>query len=147
MGAADHKTSGRIDKELCFLIDQLCRQNGIKYIFLNILMDLFLCHILIVLRRQYNRLQASGSAILVILYGNLCFSIGTQVLQRAVLAYIRELECQLVSQRDRIRHIFLRLIGCIAKHHSLISGSGIKVVCQITLLCLQRLIDTHCNIS
>ena len=46
---ADNETSGRIDKEFCILINHLCRQNLVKYIFFNILMDLLLGYFLVML--------------------------------------------------------------------------------------------------
>ena len=47
--SADYETSGRVDEELGVLIDQLCRQNRIKDIFFDILVNLFLCYIGIML--------------------------------------------------------------------------------------------------
>ena len=47
--SADYKTSGRIDKELGVLVDQLCRQDRIKNIFLNIFVNLFLRYIRVML--------------------------------------------------------------------------------------------------
>ena len=53
-----------------------------------------------------------------------------------------------MRHRDRVRHIFLRLVGSISEHHSLISGSDRFdiVLGHFIFFCLQRFIDSERNI-
>ena len=44
-----YETSCRIDKELCLIVNHILWKNWIKYIFLDVLMDLLLGNILVVL--------------------------------------------------------------------------------------------------
>ena len=75
--SADYETSGWIDEEFGICIDHVYRQNGIKYILPDILMDLLLGYMLVMLGRQNNRFQTERLAILVILYGYLALSVGS----------------------------------------------------------------------
>ena len=50
--SADDETSGRIDEVLGICIQQFFRENRFKYEFLDILVNLCLCHIGIVLGRK-----------------------------------------------------------------------------------------------
>ena len=75
--SADHKTSGRIDEELGVCIDHVCGQNGIEYIFLDILMNLFLRYMLVMLGRQNDSFQTDRLAILIIFYGYLALAVGS----------------------------------------------------------------------
>ena len=52
-----------------------------------------------------------------------------------------------MSQADGIRHQFGSLIGCITEHHTLVAGTGIKIVLQDSFFRFQCLIDTHGNVS
>ena len=78
--SADYKASCRIDKELCILIYHICRNNLIKYILLDICMDLLLSYILIMLSGQNHCIQTNRLSILVILYCNLSLSVRTKIL-------------------------------------------------------------------
>ena len=85
--SADNKTSGRVDEELCLCIYQFLRQDRIKHVFLDILMDLLLCNIIIMLCGQYDSFQTKRLSILIILNGNLCLSVRSQIGKCAVLAH------------------------------------------------------------
>ena len=121
--SADHKTACRIDEEFCMFIYHLSRDDLVKYIFLDICVDLFLCHIRIMLCRKYHCIQTFRSSILIILYCYLCLSVRTQVRERSVLAHFCQLKGKFVCHCDRIRHKFCCFVGCISKHHTLISCS------------------------
>ena len=73
--SADYKTSCRVDEELCLLIYHALRNDCIEYIFLNIFMDLILCHFRIMLCRKYDCIQTCRNTILIIFNRNLCLSI------------------------------------------------------------------------
>ncbi len=77
--SADYKTSGRVDKNLVSLIYHVCRKDRIEYIFFDILMNLLLGYIRIMLSGKNNRIQTERFAVLIVLYGNLCLSVRTQV--------------------------------------------------------------------
>ena len=107
-------------------------------------MDLLLGNILVVLCWKYNCLKSYRLSCLIILYWNLCLSVRTKVCKCAVFSNLCELECKLVSECDWVWHVLLSLICSISKHHSLISGSGVEVVCKVALFCL---VNSHGDIS
>ena len=49
--SADNETSCRVDKELGLLVDHISRDNGVKYILFDILVNLLLSNGLVVLGR------------------------------------------------------------------------------------------------
>ena len=112
-------------------------------------MDLLLRHILVMLGGKYHSLQAHGSAVLIILHRHLTLAVRTQIGKGAVLAHLCQLPCQLVSQGNRVGHQFRRLVGGVAKHHSLISGAyGFDLfVAETGLPGLQGLVHTHGNVG
>ena len=73
--SADHETSGRIYKEFGVLIYQFLWQDHIKYMFFDVFVDLFLCYVRIMLRRQNNCIQSCRFSVFIIFYGNLSFSV------------------------------------------------------------------------
>ena len=73
--SADYETSCRVDEVLCILIYHICRDNLIKYIFLDIFMNLLLSYIRIMLCRAYNSIDTERFSSFIIFYSNLCFSI------------------------------------------------------------------------
>jgi len=79
MRSADYKTAGRVDEELGVLIYHVCRDNFVEYVFFDILMDLLLGYFRIMLCGKNNSVKAERFAVLIILYGYLCFSIRTKV--------------------------------------------------------------------
>ena len=52
--STDDKTSGWVDEELRLIIDHILWKDRIKYIFLDIRMDLLLGYILVMLGRKHN---------------------------------------------------------------------------------------------
>ena len=111
-------------------------------------MNLLLCHVSTVLRGQDNSIQPNRSALLVVFHRHLCLAVRPQIGERAVLSDLCKAQGQLVRQCDGIRHELRRLIGGIAEHHTLITGSdGFDLtVVHLVLFGLQRLVDTHGNI-
>ena len=77
--SADNETASWIDKELGILIYHISRDDLIKYILFNILMDLLLSYIFIMLGRKDNCIQTYWLVIFIILYSNLCLAIWTKV--------------------------------------------------------------------
>ena len=144
--SADHETACRIYEEFCLIIDHFLWKDRIEYIFLYIIMDLLLCNIFIMLCRKYNCLKSLRLSSLIILYRNLCFSVWTKICKSSVFSYLCKLECKLVCKCDRIRHILFCLVCCISKHHSLISGTCIKIILKSSFFCFKSLINAHCNI-
>ena len=146
--SADHKTACRIDEEFCMFIYHLSRDDLVKYIFLDICVDLFLCHIRIMLCRKYHCIQTFRSSILIILYCYLCLSVRTQVRERSVLAHFCQLKGKFVCHCDRIRHKFCCFVGCISKHHTLISCSDCFqfIIGHFIFFCFQRLVHSKRNI-
>ena len=73
--SADNKTTCRIDEILRIRINHISRNDRIKNILLNILMDLLLSNIRIMLCRAYNSIDSLRLAGLIILNSNLSLSI------------------------------------------------------------------------
>ena len=149
MRPTDNETSRRINKEFRIVINQFLWKNHIKYIFFNIFVDLILCHICIMLCGQNNSFQAFWSAVFVIFHWDLALAVRPQVFQSTVFSHLCQLQCQFMSQRNRIRHIFRRLVCSIAKHHPLIAGTDRLDLCigHFVFFSLQSLIYTHGNIG
>ena len=112
-------------------------------------MDLLLCHRRIVLRGTYHRIQTDGLSVFAVFHCHLGFSVGTQIGKRAVLSYFGQLTGQFMCQRDGIGHIFRRLVGGIAKHHTLISrADGVDLfIGHFIFFCFQGLIHTQSDIG
>ena len=73
--SADNKTACRVDEIFGIRVNHISRDDRIKNIFLNVLMDLLLSNIRIMLCRAYNRIDSLRFASLIILNCNLSFSI------------------------------------------------------------------------
>ncbi|GFI38149.1 hypothetical protein IMSAGC015_02338 [Lachnospiraceae bacterium] len=95
---ADHEPPCRVDEEFCILIYHTFRNDGVKYMFLDILMDLLLRHVRIMLCRKHYRIQPLRYTLFVILYRNLGLSVRSQIRKRAVLPHLCEPDRKLVCQ-------------------------------------------------
>ena len=146
--SSDHETSGRIDKEFCMLIYHLRRNDLIKYIFFDVFMDLLLCHIRVMLCGKYHCIQTFWSSVFIIFYGYLSLSVRAKIRQRSVLAHFCQLKGKFVCHCDRIRHKFCCFVGCISKHHTLISCSDCFqfIIGHFIFFCFQRLVHSKRNI-
>ena len=146
MRSTDNETSCWVDEELGLVIDKLLREDRVEDILLYILMDLLLSNVLIMLSRKDNSLKTEWLTILIILYRNLSLSIRAKILKSAVFSYISKSLSELVSKRDRIRHIVVSLVCSVTEHHTLVTSTGIKVVLELALLSLESLVNTHSDI-
>ncbi len=147
MRSTDNETSCWVDEELGLVIDELLGKDGIEDVLLDVLVNLLLGDILVVLGGEDDGLQPLGLAVLVVLYGNLGLAVRTEVLQCTVLADLCKLSCQLVSQRNRVRHVLRRLVRRIAEHHTLVAGAGIQIVPHLAFLGLEGLVHAHGNVG
>ena len=77
MRPPDHETACGVDKIFGVFIQKLLGKDWIENIFFDVLMDLFLSHILIMLGGKNYRFQTDGLACLVILHRNLALAIGS----------------------------------------------------------------------
>ena len=73
--SADYKTSCRIDEVFCILVYHISRDDLIKYIFLNVLMDLLLSYIRVMLCRAYNCIDTDRFAFFTVFNSYLSFSV------------------------------------------------------------------------
>ena len=127
--SADNETAGGVDEEFCICIYHLCRKNRIKNIFFDVFMDLFLCHIRIMLCGQYDSIQTNRFVVFIIFNSNLSLSVRTQILQSAVFADFGQLQGQFVGQSDGIGHVLFGFVGGVTKHHTLIACTdGIDLI-------------------
>ena len=146
--SADHESACRIDEELGVLIDHIRRKDLVKDILLDVSVDLLLIRIVRVLRGENNRLKSAGLSVLIVLHGDLCLSVGSEIRERSVLSDFRELSGQLVRQVDRIRHIAFALIGSISEHHALVARTDRLelLIGHFVLLCLKGAVHAHRDI-
>ena len=149
MRSTDHEASGRVDEELCICVYHLLRKDLIKYIFLDVLMDLLLSHILIMLCGKNDCVKAERLSVLIVLNCNLGLSVRSQVRKSSVLSDLGETSCKLMRKSDRIRHVLLRLIACETEHHTLITSTDRiqLIVCHVVLFRFKRLVNTHSDIA
>ena len=76
-----------------------------------------------VLRGQHHGVDADGAVVVVVLDGDLGLAVGTQVVERAVLAHLGELLREPVGQRDRQRHQLGGVVAGVAEHQALVAGA------------------------
>ena len=81
----------------------------------------------IVLGGNDNRIDADGNAVFVF-DRNLCFAVGPQIGQGAVLSHLGQAAGQPMRQRNRQGHQFLGLAAGIPEHHALVTGTGLRLV-------------------
>src|SRR5205814_95389 len=77
-----------------------------------------------VLGGDNHRVHAHRLHVLVVLHGDLRFTVRTQVRQRAVLANFGKFAAEFVGQRNRCGHQFGSFVGGIAEHHALVAGAA-----------------------
>ena len=61
-------------------------------------MDLFLCHIIIMLGRENDSLKTNRLSCFIIFHGNLCLSIRSEIAQCAVFSHLGQLTRKLVRK-------------------------------------------------
>ena len=145
--AADNETAGGVDVHLRLVVDELGGKDGVEDVLLDILVDLLLGHIGIVLGRKNDGFETAGLAVLVVFYRNLGLAVRTQILEGAVLADLCQLLGELMRQADGIGHVFVRLVRCVAEHHTLVAGTGIQVFRRVAALCFEGLVNTESNVG
>ena len=144
----DDKTSCGIDEKFRLIIHHFFRQNLIKDLSLHIFVNLLLIHFRIVLCRQDYSFQTERLPVFIIFHADLRLAVRSQIRKNPILTHLRKSLGQLMSKRNRIRHILLRLICGIAKHHALVTcANRIQfLIRHIRFLCLQGLVHTKGNI-
>ena len=121
--SADDEAAGRVDVVFRLAVQELLRNDGLDDVLDQILLDLLLGHVGVVLRGDQDGIHAHG-LIVFVFDGHLGLAVRTQVGQHAVLADLRQLHRQLVSQRDGQRHEFRGLRAGVAEHDALVAGAA-----------------------
>ncbi len=132
-GAADDEHAGRVDVVARVGAQPLGGKHFLDDEVHHRLVDVGLADALIVLRRQYHRINTHRLAILVA-QGHLAFGIGAQPGQRAVLAQLRLPLYQTVGVEDGRGHESFGFIGGVAEHQALVAGTLFLVVAGIDAL-------------
>ena len=76
LGSPDDETPCGIDEKFCLPVNQIPGQHGIKYIFPDIPVNLFLAHVLVMLGGENHRFQAYGLAVFIVFHGYLALAVG-----------------------------------------------------------------------
>ena len=146
--SSDNETASRVDEELGVCIYHVSWKDRIEDIFLDILMDLFLRYFFTMLSGQNNCLQTDRFAVLIIFNSNLSLSVRTKIRKSTIFTNVGQSLGQFVSQRDGIRHQLRSFVGCVTKHHTLVSSTNcfqLAVIHQM-LFSFQGLVNTHSNV-
>ena len=143
--SADDELARRIDEDLRRIRQEFGRHDGLDDMLDEVLADLFELDILVVLRRDDDRVDGDRLAIF-IEHRDLRLAVRTKIGERAVLADLGEAACEAVCQRNGQRHVLLRLIRRIAEHHALIAGADGIFDVHIALTRLECLVDALCDI-
>ena len=143
--SADDELARRIDEDLRRVRQEFCRDNSLDDMLDEVLADLFELDILVVLRRDDDRVDGDRLAIF-IEHRDLRLAVRAKIGERAVLADLGEAACEAVCQRDGQRHVLLRLIRRIAEHHALIAGADGIFDIHVALTRLECLVDALRNV-
>ena len=143
--SADDELARRIDEDLRRVRQEFCRDNSLDDMLDEVLADLFELDILVVLRRDDDRVDGDRLAIF-IEHRDLRLAVRAKIGERAVLADLGEAACEAVCQRDGQRHVLLRLIRRIAEHHALIAGADGIFDVHIAFARFKGLVDALCDI-
>ena len=103
-------------------------------------------HARTVLGRDEHGVEANGHTVFV-LDRNLGLAVGTEEVDDALLADLREPLGHAVREPDRHRHQRVGLVARVAEHHSLVAGADLVVRVGVAGALLQRLVDTHRDVG
>ena len=93
--------------------------------------------------------DAARLAFLVVFHGDLGLAVGAEVRKRSVLPDFGEASRQAVGHRDRVRHVFGRLVRRVAEHHALVAGTDavqFLIVHGIFAAAFHRAVHAHGDI-
>ncbi len=147
MRSADDEAAGRIDEDPQVLVAELFRDHLVDDRLGDFLPDLLERHVVVVLGRNDDGVNAFGRVTLV-LDRDLRLAVGTQKLQRPVFARFGELTREIVREHDRQRHQLRRLAASEPEHHALVAGAGqLERVFLPALLHFERFVDAHRDVG
>ena len=142
---ADDKASGGIDKDLGIVVEQRRGDGRADDLFDDILAQGLEID-LVVLGRNDNGIDALD-LVVVVLDGDLRFSVGTQIGDLAGFSSRGEFFGELVGERDRKGHQLLGLVAGKAKHHTLIARADDAQRVAVARAVLKGTINAHRDIG
>ncbi len=95
---------------------------------------------------DHHRVHAGGLAVVVIFHRDLRLAVGTEIVDKALLAHVGELLGHLVREGNRQRHQLGCLVAGVAEHHALIAGAVVQLVVA-GLLGFQGLVHAQRDIA
>ena len=93
-----------------------------------------------------DRVDADGLAALVVLDRHLRLAVGTEIVDKALLAHVGQLLCHLVGKRDRERHELRGLGAGVAEHHALVACAVVELA-RAAFLIFKGVVDAHRDIA
>jgi len=146
LGAADDEAAGGVHIELGILVQQLRGHGGLDDQLDHIPADLVQGSLGGMLGGDHHGVHPNGSAVFVILHGDLGFAVGAQIVHQALLADLGQAHGHLLGQGNGQGHQLRGLVAGIAEHHALVAGTVVQLLVG-GLLGLQALVHAHGDVA
>ena len=144
---AELEAPGRVHEHFEIVTGELRRQRRSNDVLhqrgLHLLVDVDVRR---VLRGDQDRLEPDREAVAVF-DRHLRLAVGSQEVEDAFLAHLREPARQAVGQPDRDRHEVVGVVARVTEHHSLVAGADFVVYVAGSDPLLVRLVDTHRDVG
>ena len=95
---------------------------------------------------DHHGVHPNGSAVFVILHGDLGLAVGAQIVHQALLADLGQAHGHLLGQGNGQGHQLRGLVAGIAEHHALVAGAVVQLLIGV-LLGLQALVHAHGDVA
>ena len=146
LGAADDEAAGGVHIELGILVQQLRGHGGLDDQLDHIPADLVQGSLGGMLGGDHHGVHPNGSAVFVILHGDLGFAVRAQIVHQALLADLGQAHGHLLGQGNGQGHQLRGLVAGVAEHHALVAGAVVQLAVG-GLLGLQALVHAQGNIA
>ena len=144
--AADDEAAGRVNINLGVLVHQLRGNGRLDDKLDHVLADLLKRRLRRVLGGEDDRVDADGLAALVVLDRHLRLAVGTEIVDKALLAHVGQLLCHLMGKGDRERHELRGLGAGVAEHHALVARAVVELA-RAAFLIFKGVVDAHRDIA
>jgi hypothetical protein len=147
LGSADHEAAGRVYEDAQRVVAQFFRDHLVDDDFGDFPADLLERHVVVVLRRDHDGVNALGR-VAIVLDRHLRLAVGTEIFQGSVFARFGEQTHEIVREHDRQRHQLRRFAAGEPEHHALVAGAGqFERIALTALLNFVRFVDAHRDVG